>query len=120
MADEKEEKKSAKPDAEAIEKAKAAAAAKKAAKKGKKGGEERRAGYAPNIEEGLKAIPARLKARYRKEIVPALMKEFGLKNPNEVPRLEKIVVNMGLGEALARSEERRVGKECRARWAPDH
>jgi large subunit ribosomal protein L5 len=44
--------------------------------------------------------PPRLLARYRKEIVPALMKELGFKNPMQVPGLEKIVVNMGLGEAL--------------------
>ena len=42
--------------------------------------------------------------RYRKEGVPALMKEFGFKNPNQVPRLEKIVINMGLGEALANNK----------------
>ncbi len=43
---------------------------------------------------------ARLKERYYKEIVPALMKEFSYKNPMEVPKLEKIVLNMGLGEAI--------------------
>ncbi|HID63712.1 MAG TPA: 50S ribosomal protein L5 [Anaerolineae bacterium] len=42
----------------------------------------------------------RLKDRYRKEIVPALMKEFGYRNVMEVPRLQKIVINVGLGEAL--------------------
>ena len=42
----------------------------------------------------------RLQRRYQEEIVPALMKEFGWKNPMQVPRLEKITVNMGLGEAL--------------------
>jgi len=42
----------------------------------------------------------RLKDRYRKEIVPALMEEFGYRNVMEVPRLQKIVVNVGLGEAL--------------------
>jgi large subunit ribosomal protein L5 len=42
----------------------------------------------------------RLRQRYSKEVVPALMKRFGYDNPNEVPRLEKIVVNMGLGEAV--------------------
>jgi len=41
-----------------------------------------------------------LKDRYRKEIVPALMEEFGYRNVMEVPRLQKIVVNVGLGEAL--------------------
>ena len=43
---------------------------------------------------------ARLKDTYVKEIVPALMKEFNFRNTMEVPRLEKIVVNMGLGEAI--------------------
>ena len=42
---------------------------------------------------------ARLKARYASEIVPALSEEFGHTNINEVPRLTKIVVNMGVGEA---------------------
>ena len=42
---------------------------------------------------------ARLKDKFSKEIAPALMKEFNLKNPMAVPRLHKIVVNMGLGEA---------------------
>jgi large subunit ribosomal protein L5 len=42
---------------------------------------------------------ARLKDRFSKEIAPALMKEFNLENPMAVPRLHKIVVNMGLGEA---------------------
>jgi large subunit ribosomal protein L5 len=42
---------------------------------------------------------ARLKQKFDKEIAPALMKEFGLKNPMAVPRLHKIVVNMGVGEA---------------------
>ncbi|MFB0534240.1 MAG: 50S ribosomal protein L5, partial [Anaerolineae bacterium] len=42
----------------------------------------------------------RLKDRYRKEIAPALMEEFGYRNVMEVPRLQKIVVNVGLGEAL--------------------
>ena len=42
----------------------------------------------------------RLKDRYHKEIVPALMEEFGYRNVMEVPRLQKIVVNIGMGEAL--------------------
>ena len=41
----------------------------------------------------------RLKERYRSEIAPALMKEFEFKNPMAVPKLEKIVLNMGLGDA---------------------
>ncbi|MGE4357405.1 MAG: 50S ribosomal protein L5 [Candidatus Omnitrophota bacterium] len=40
----------------------------------------------------------RLLEKYRKEIIPSLMKELGYKNKFEVPRLEKIVINMGIGE----------------------
>ncbi|MCK5255862.1 MAG: 50S ribosomal protein L5 [Deltaproteobacteria bacterium] len=42
----------------------------------------------------------RLKERYQKELVPKLMKEFNYKNRMQVPRLQKVVVNMGLGEAI--------------------
>jgi len=41
-----------------------------------------------------------LRERYRADLMPALMKEFGLDNPMQVPKLEKIVVNVGVGEAL--------------------
>ena len=41
----------------------------------------------------------RLKEKYQKEVVPALTKEFGYKNVMAVPKIEKVVVNMGLGEA---------------------
>ncbi len=41
-----------------------------------------------------------LKERYKKEVVPALMKSLGLNNPMEVPRVSKVVVNIGVGEAL--------------------
>ena len=44
-------------------------------------------------------MAARLRAKYEKEIRPALQKQLGLKNTMAVPRLDKIVVNMGLGEA---------------------
>jgi len=42
---------------------------------------------------------ARLKNKYRQDVVPAMMKEFGYKNTMQVPRLEKITLNIGLGEA---------------------
>ena len=42
---------------------------------------------------------SRLKERYEKEVVPALKKEFGYGNVMAIPKIEKIVVNMGLGEA---------------------
>ena len=43
---------------------------------------------------------SRLKERYQKEIIPALMEQQGYKNIMQVPRLEKIVLNIGLGEAI--------------------
>jgi large subunit ribosomal protein L5 len=42
----------------------------------------------------------RMKVQYQNEIVPAMLKEFGYKNVMQVPRLEKVAVNIGLGEAL--------------------
>src|SRR5215813_12468174 len=44
--------------------------------------------------------PSRLRVRYGKEVVPALMKHFKYTNVMAVPKLEKIVINMGLGEAI--------------------
>jgi len=44
-------------------------------------------------------MKARLQEYYEKEVIPQLIKEFGYKNPMQVPRLVKIVLNMGLGEA---------------------
>jgi large subunit ribosomal protein L5 len=46
----------------------------------------------------------RLKARYAAEIVPALQNEFSFKNPMQVPRVTKVVVNMGVGEAARDSK----------------
>lgn len=43
----------------------------------------------------------RIKEKYQKEVVPALLKKFGYKNPMQVPRLKKIVLNMGLGKAVS-------------------
>ena len=47
---------------------------------------------------------ARLKEKYNKEIAPAIAKEFGIKNPMAIPRIEKVVVNMGMGEAIANAK----------------
>lgn len=47
---------------------------------------------------------ARLKDKYKKEIAPAIAKEFGIENPMAIPRIEKVVVNMGMGEAIANSK----------------
>lgn len=49
-------------------------------------------------------MAARLKEKYLKEIKPALQKELGLENTMAVPRLEKVVINMGLGEATQNSK----------------
>src|ERR687884_532826 len=49
-------------------------------------------------------MAARLRERYQKEIAPAIAKEFGITNPMAVPKLEKIVINMGLGEAIANAK----------------
>jgi large subunit ribosomal protein L5 len=45
-------------------------------------------------------VSSRLRERYHAEVVPALQKQFDYTNPMQVPRLEKVVVNIGLGEAL--------------------
>jgi large subunit ribosomal protein L5 len=67
--------------------------------KGKRGGggsDEARAAVVSTAE----IVPARFLEKYSKDVIPALTKEFGYTNPNQVPRLEKIVVNMGLGAAV--------------------
>ena len=43
----------------------------------------------------------RFKEKYRKEVVPAMMERFGYKNVMQVPRFEKIVLNIGAGDAVA-------------------
>ena len=47
---------------------------------------------------------ARLKERYQKEVAPAIAKEFGIKNPMAIPRVQKVVLNMGMGEAIANAK----------------
>ena len=53
----------------------------------------------------------RLQERYKKEIVPALKKEVGYKNINEVPKLSKIVLNMGLGDVKDNSKSFNIAVE---------
>ena len=53
----------------------------------------------PSRPKALGKVPPRLRERFRKLVVPALMRERGYTNPFQVPRLEKIVINMGVGEA---------------------
>jgi len=49
-------------------------------------------------------MSARLKERYQKEVAPAIAKEFGIKNPMAIPRIQKVVLNMGMGEAIANAK----------------
>jgi len=73
-------------------------------KKDKKTAEAAPAGAASQEAKPAKPAgprePARLKVRYAKEVIPSLMKHFKYSNVMAVPRLEKIVINMGLGEAI--------------------
>lgn len=46
------------------------------------------------------AVPPRLKERYHHDVVPKLMEQFGFKSPMRAPRIDKIVINQGLGEAI--------------------
>ena len=69
-------------------------------RKGRQRGAEAQAAAVPEAPaEPEPKIPARLKIRYEGEIVPTLMRELKIENRMRVPRLDKIVINMGLGEA---------------------
>jgi large subunit ribosomal protein L5 len=76
-----------------------------------KGGGEQGGGTAvavaeltPEEQAELRHYVPNLKRRYREEIIPAMMKRFGYKNVTQVPRLQKVVVNMGVGEAARDSK----------------
>jgi large subunit ribosomal protein L5 len=49
-------------------------------------------------------VSGQLKARYASEVVPALQKQFSYTNPMQVPRVDKIIINIGLGEALTNAK----------------
>ena len=104
MADAKNEKsgKPGKGDKTAAQKGGKGAppAAAEAKAKGRKEGAGGDVAAAGAVKAAPKDYVARLKKMYQDEIVPKLVKEFGYKNPLEVPRLEKIVLNMGVGEAV--------------------
>ena len=88
--------------------AKTHAEAKKGGGGGKKRGRDQKAPATIQAAQGKAAArgehPARLRVAYKDQIIPALMKEFGYKNPMQVPRVEKVVVNMGLGEAITNNK----------------
>src|SRR5207253_2586317 len=58
---------------------------------------------------------SRLRERYEKEVIPALKKEFGYANVMAVPKIQKVVVNMGLGEATSNAKIIDVGADELAR-----
>jgi large subunit ribosomal protein L5 len=104
MAEEKEHKqkgpKGGKPSADEI-------AAKKAAKKAAK------ASIADDSADETPAQPApppRLIAHYKEKVVPALQQRFGYTNQYAVPRIEKIIISMGLGKAAAAGEKEKINQ----------
>jgi large subunit ribosomal protein L5 len=106
MAKEEKEKKQqpkgdkSKPSAEEI-------AARKAAKKKAAGpAEDTTADEAPSTP----APPPRLIAHYKEKVIPALTQQFGYKNQMAVPRLEKIVISMGLGKAATAGEKEKLNQ----------
>ena len=74
--------------------------AERAAKKAGKGGGGAAAKEEAEVQ-GEKPGPARLRILFEKELAATLKKELGLENVNEVPRIRKITINMGLGEAIS-------------------
>src|SRR5689334_25032113 len=102
MAEEKDKKgpKSGKPSAEEI-------ARKKAAKKAKI---EIAADEEGDESSQTPAPPARLIAHYRDSVVPALTQRFGYKNNLAVPRLEKIVISMGVGKFSTAGEQEKINQ----------
>lgn len=64
-------------------------------------GEKTKEKKAKAADEPVEHVVPRLKVRYHQEVVPKLMEQFGFKSPMRAPRIEKIVVNQGLGEAIA-------------------
>ena len=56
---------------------------------------------------------SRLKEQYQNEIVDALIKKFGYKNIMEVPKLDKVVINMGVGEAKENHKPDKPGRRVR-------
>lgn len=72
--------------------------------------EKKAAKAAENKEVGVKEVN-RLKKRYTEEVVPALKKRFDYKNVNRIPKLEKIVVNAGIGDAKDNSKSFQIAVE---------
>jgi large subunit ribosomal protein L5 len=84
-----------KPEAKQEQKGAKGAPQEKAGGKGAKGAAGKRA---------RSAVPPRLKDRYRKEVILTLMREFGYSNIMRVPKIQKIIVNIGVGEAIGNAK----------------
>jgi large subunit ribosomal protein L5 len=92
------------------EKAEKKAAAKKAA--AAKVGAASKDEAAPNKESAMPSdYEPRLQQYYRDVVVPKLTEEFGYKNPHSVPRIDKIVLNMGVGESTADSKKAQLAAD---------
>ncbi len=85
------------PKAEKSDKTEKSAKSTKKGKGGKQAGTKQRG---PHAGAALPVPPPRLKARYQQSVRPKLMRDLGLTNPHQVPMLEKIVLNVGVGEAI--------------------
>ncbi len=101
---------------------KAAAKAPKAAAKAKAPAPEAKTKEAAEGKKGApEQIPVpRLKKRYKDVAVPALMKEFQYKNPMQAPKLVKVVLNMGMGEAIANAKALESAAEEMAKISGQH
>ncbi len=97
------EQKKAAPKAPAPKAASKPKAAPKESKKGAKPAEGAQEAAAPKKAPERIPIP-RLKQRYHDAVVPALMKEFSYKNPMQAPKLVKVVLNVGMGEAISNAK----------------
>ena len=89
--------------AETAEKKPKKAPAEKAERKGgdkRGGGSSRSEEKAAKVVTTAEAVTPRFSEKYGKDVIPALTKQFSYTNPNQVPRLQKIVINMGLGAAV--------------------
>ena len=76
-----------------------------------KGEGKAKAAEAPKAAKHAKPSVVRLRDKYRSEVIPALTKEFGYKNVMAVPKVTKVVVNMGLGEATSNAKVVDVGAD---------
>jgi large subunit ribosomal protein L5 len=92
--------KTEKTDKSAEKKPKKAPAEKSERKDPRKGGASRSEEKAAKVVSSAEAVAPRFFEKYGKDVIPALTKQFSYTNPNQVPRLQKIVINMGLGAAV--------------------